>query len=112
MKRRSPPVRELNNPAARLFQAVQRYTDALHIAAEQLVEPRTVTELDHADRYIPGVTTKPAWPTLRAHLIDLAAKTGQHPLHHLLTAVRGPDLPTVREYGGRPRLAPHSAHAY
>jgi hypothetical protein len=31
--------RELNNPAARLFQAVQRYTDSLHVAAEQRVGP-------------------------------------------------------------------------
>ena len=27
-------LRELNDPAARLFQAVQRYTDGLHVAAE------------------------------------------------------------------------------
>jgi hypothetical protein len=33
-------LRELNDPAARLFQAVHRYTDGLHVAAEQLVEPR------------------------------------------------------------------------
>src|SRR4029453_15014694 len=35
-------LRELNNPAARLFQAVQRYTDSLHVAAEQLLGPQTV----------------------------------------------------------------------
>src|SRR5829696_2223882 len=66
----STVLRELNNPAARLFQAVQRYTDGLHVAAEQLVGPETVAELDQADRYIPGLTTEPAWPTLRAHLLD------------------------------------------
>jgi ATP-dependent exoDNAse (exonuclease V) alpha subunit len=32
-------LRELSNPAARLFQAVQRYTDGLQVAAEQLVGP-------------------------------------------------------------------------
>ena len=79
-------LRELNDPAARLFQAVQRYTDGLHVAAEQLVGPQTVAELDQADRYIPGLTTEPAWPTLRAHLLALAAETGEHPLRHLLTA--------------------------
>ena len=52
-------LRELNNPAARLFQAVQRYTDGLHVAAEQLVGPQTVAELDQADQYIPGLTTNP-----------------------------------------------------
>ena len=35
-------LRELNDPAARLFQAVQRYTDGLHVAAEQLLGPQTV----------------------------------------------------------------------
>ena len=52
-------LRELNNPAARLFQAVQRYTDSLHVAAEQLIGPQTVAELDQADHYIPGLTTEP-----------------------------------------------------
>jgi hypothetical protein len=33
-------LRELNDPAARLFQVVQRYTDGLHVAAEQLVGPK------------------------------------------------------------------------
>ena len=38
----STVLRELNDPAARLFQAVQRYTDGLHVAAEQLAGPQTV----------------------------------------------------------------------
>ena len=53
----STVLRELNNPDARLFQAVQRYTDGLHVAAEQLVGAPTVAELDQADQYIPGLTT-------------------------------------------------------
>jgi hypothetical protein len=88
-------LRELTNPAARLFQAVQRYTDSLHLAAEQLVGPQTVAELDQADKYLPGLTTEPAWPTLRAHLLALAAETEQHPLRHLLTATSGRDLSTA-----------------
>jgi len=88
-------LRELNNPAARLFQAVQRYTDGLHVAAEQLVGAQTVAELDQADQYIPGLTTEPAWPTLRAHLLALAAESGTHPLRHLLTAASGRDLRTA-----------------
>jgi len=66
-------LRELNTPAARLFQAVQRYTEGLHVAAEQLLGPQTVAELDQADHYIPGLTNEPGWPTLRAHLLALAA---------------------------------------
>ena len=88
-------LRELSNPAARLFQAVQRYTEGLHVAAEQLVGPQTVAELDQADHYIPGLTTEPAWPTLRAHLLALAAETGKHPLRHMLTAASGRDLETA-----------------
>jgi hypothetical protein len=88
-------LRELNNPAARLFQAVQRYADSLHVAAEQLAGPQTVAELDQADHYIPGLTTEPAWPTLRAHLLTLAAETGKHPLRHVLMAAAGRDLRTA-----------------
>ena len=104
-------LRELNNPAARLFQAVQRYTDGLHVAAGQLLGPQIVAELDQADQYIPGLTTEPAWPTLRAHLLDLAAETGQHPLRHLLTAAAGRDLRTAGDmaavlYWRLPELEP------
>jgi conjugative relaxase-like TrwC/TraI family protein len=88
-------LRELNDPAARLFQAVQRYTDGLHVAAEQLVGPQVVAELDQADQYIPGLTTEPAWPSFRAHLLALAAETGEHPLSHLLTAASGRELRTA-----------------
>jgi hypothetical protein len=91
----STVLREFNNPAARLFQAVQRYTDGLHVAAEQLLGSQRIAELDQADQYIPGLTTEPAWPTLRAHLVTLAAETGEHPLRHLLTAASGRDLRTA-----------------
>jgi hypothetical protein len=104
-------LRELNNPAARLFQAVQRYTDGLQVAAEQLVGPETVAELDQADQYLPGLTDEPAWPTLRAHLLALAAETGQHPLRHMLTAASGRDLGTAGDmaavlYWRLPELTP------
>ena len=107
----STVLRELNDPAARLFQAVQRYTDGLHVAAEQLLGPQTVAELDQADQYIPGLTTEPAWPTLRAHLLALAAETGKHPLRHLLTAASGRDLQTAGDmaavlYWRLPALTP------
>src|SRR4029453_7277337 len=92
-------LRELNNAAARLFQAVQRYTDGLHVAAEQLAGSQIVAELDQADHYIPGLTTEPAWPTLRAHLLALAVETGKHPLRHLLTAASGRDLQTAGDMG-------------
>jgi hypothetical protein len=104
-------LRELNAPAARLFQAVQRYTDGLHVAAEQLLGPQIVAELDQADQYLPGLTTEPAWPTLRAHLLDLAAETGEHPLRLMLTAASGRDLETAGDmaavlYWRLPALTP------
>jgi hypothetical protein len=91
----STSLRELNDPAARLFQAVQRYTDGIHVAAEQLLGPQIVADLDRVDQCIPGLTAEPAWPTLRAHLVDLAAETGKHPLRHLQTAASGRELHTA-----------------
>ena len=104
-------LRELNNPAAQLFQAVQRYTEGLHVAAEQLVGPQVVAELDQADQYIPGLTDEPAWPTLRAHLLALGAETEQHPFLHMLTAASGRDLSTAGDmaavlYWRLPALTP------
>ena len=103
-------LRELDDRAARLFQAVQRYTDGLHIAAEQLVGPQSVAELDQADQYIPGLTTEPAWPTLRAHLLALAAESGEHPLRHLQTAASGRDLQTAGDMAAVLYGASQSSH--
>jgi conjugative relaxase-like TrwC/TraI family protein len=89
-------LRELSDPEARLHQAVQRYTDGLHAAAEQIIGPWIVDALDHrADQVVPGVSDEPAWPTLRTDLIALAAETGEHPLAHLHQAALGRDLSTA-----------------
>jgi conjugative relaxase-like TrwC/TraI family protein len=89
-------LRELSDPAARLFEAVQRYTDGLHVAAEQLVGSQLVQMLDsRADQVAPELTSEPSWPTLRAHLLALAAETGEHPLLHLQTAAAGRELHTA-----------------
>jgi conjugative relaxase-like TrwC/TraI family protein len=89
-------LRELSDPAARLFDAVQRYTDGLHVAAEQLVGPQIVGALDgQADQLVPDLTSEPSWPTLRAHLLALAAETDEHPLLHLQTAAAGRELDTA-----------------
>ena len=104
-------LRELNDPAARLFQAVQRYTDGLHVAAEQLVGPQTVAELDQADQYIPGLTDEPAWPTLRAHLLAWRPKPVSTHSATCMTAAAGRDLRTAGDmaavlYWRLPELAP------
>ena len=100
-------LRELSDPAARLFDAVQRYTDGLHVAAEQLVGPQIVQMLDtRADQVVPELTNEPSWPTLRAHLLALAAETGEHPLLHLHDSGRRSRTPHRRRHGRRAGLAP------
>jgi hypothetical protein len=91
-------LRELSDPADRLFDAVQRYTDGLHVAAEQLVGSQLVQMLDRqADKVVHELTSEPSWPTLRAHLLALAAETGEHPLLHLQTAATGRELHTAED---------------
>ena len=46
-------------------------------------------------RSCPDLTNEPSWPTLRAHLLTLAAETGEHPLLHLQTAAAGRELHTA-----------------
>jgi hypothetical protein len=91
-------LRELSHPAARLHHAVRRYTDGLNVAAEQLLGPQIVDMLDSlADQVVPELTNEPSWPTLRAHLLWLAAETGEHPLLHLHTAAAGRELHTAAD---------------
>jgi len=91
-------LRERSDPAAWLFDAVQRYTDGVHVAGEQLVGPQIVEMLDVlADQIVPELTNEPSWPTLRAHLLELAAETGEHPLLHLHTAAAGRELHTAAD---------------
>ena len=78
--------REQQDPAVRLGAATARYLDALHLAAEHLAGPQVVANLDgSAERLLNGLTGQPAWPTLRAHLMLLAA-AGADPVAELFTA--------------------------
>ena len=70
-------------------------------------DPRTVAELDQVDQYIPGLTDEPAWPTLRAHLLALAAETGQHPSAAPADSRQRTRPRNRRRHGRRPLLAPH-----
>jgi len=79
-------------PAVRLGAATARYLDALYLAAEQLAGPQLVANLDqNADRILNGLTAQPAWPTLRGHLLLLAA-AGADPVNELLYAAATRDL--------------------
>jgi conjugative relaxase-like TrwC/TraI family protein len=82
----STMLRDQQDPAVRLGVAVERYLDALHVAAEDVVGPSEVHALEgFADRLVPGLTEEPAWPTLRAHLLLLAAD-GADPQQRLQAA--------------------------
>jgi conjugative relaxase-like TrwC/TraI family protein len=84
--------REQRDPAVRLGAAAARYLDALHVAAEHLAGPQVVANLDqNADRMLNGLTSEPAWPTLRGHLLLLAA-AGADPVTELLYAAATRDL--------------------
>jgi hypothetical protein len=91
-------LRQLADPAVRLYDAVRRYTNSLQVAAKLLVGSQLVEMLDsQADKVVPSLTSEPSWPTLRAHLLALAAETGEHPLLHLQTAAAGRELHTAED---------------
>ena len=96
-------LRELNNPAARLFQAVQRYTDGLHVAAEQLVGPQTVAELDQADQYIPGLTTEPGLANAAGPPARVGGRNWKAPTPPHADSRQRTRPPNRRRHGRRPR---------
>jgi len=88
---------EQQDPAVRLGPAAARYLDALHLAAEHLAGPQLIAGLDQsADRLLNGLTGEPAWPTLRGHLLLLAAD-GADPVAELLTAAAQWDLTSAQD---------------
>ena len=89
--------RQQHDPARRLGDAVDRYLDALHLAAEHTAGPDTLTALDHtAEQVVPGLTQEPAWPTLRAHLL-LTSAEGVDPEEALRTAAATRELDTATD---------------
>ena len=90
-------LREQQDPAVRLGESVARYLDALHIAAENLIGSSAVQAVEtSADRLLPGLSDEPAWPTLRGHLLLLAA-AGADPVAELVTAAAQWDLTSARD---------------
>ena len=83
---------EQQAPAVRLGESVARYIDALHMAAEDVIGSCAVPAVEtSANRLLPGLSDEPAWPTLRGHLLLLAA-AGTDPVAELLTAAAQWDL--------------------
>ncbi|HEX6757592.1 MAG TPA: AAA family ATPase, partial [Propionibacteriaceae bacterium] len=78
--------REQQDPAVRLAASVERYIDALHVAAEEVIGSSAVQALQaSANQLVPGLADEPAWPTLRAHLLLLAVD-GRDPHQRLRAA--------------------------
>lgn len=74
-----------------------RYTDALAVAAEQVVGADAVRRLDdEADQIVLWLTKRPAWETLRADLLSLAAD-GHDPVALLWQAANLDELDTARD---------------
>jgi DNA primase catalytic core len=85
-------ARTLADPANLLADAVARYSDALSFAAEQTAGPDLTGRLDqHAEGLVEGLTDAPAWPTLRAHLL-LVAAGGTDPIRTLTDTVAAREL--------------------
>ncbi len=87
--------REAEDPALLLGDAASRYVDSLYVAAEQHLGPAQVQRLDQsADTIVRDLTRADAWPTLRAHLILLAAH-GLDPVQQLHTAATMREIDTA-----------------
>ena len=80
--------RDQHDPPVRLGDAAAQYVDALQVAAKDLAGREVVEALDvAAEQIVPGLIEEPAWPTLGAHLLLLAAQ-GTDPVAQL-AAVAG-----------------------
>ncbi|WP_345207195.1 MobF family relaxase [Fodinibacter luteus] len=83
------------SPTLRLGAATARYLDAIHVAAEHHLGTTALAHIETgADRLLPNIADDPAWPTLRAHLILLAAD-GADPLMAIKAAASARELDTA-----------------
>ncbi|WP_299520915.1 MobF family relaxase [uncultured Serinicoccus sp.] len=93
----STTLRHTDDPGPLLGQATARYVDALYTAAADLAGPERLATLDQvADQLVPDLTGSPAWPTLRAHLMLIAAH-GHSPTQALHQAVSGREVDTAAD---------------
>ena len=90
-------LREHQDPAVQLGESVARYLDALHMAAEDVIGSSAVQAVEtSANRLLPGLADEPAWPTLRGHLLLLAA-AGADPVAELFIAAATRDLTSAHD---------------
>jgi conjugative relaxase-like TrwC/TraI family protein len=85
-------LQEQQSAAVRLRDSAERYIDALHLAAEEIVGEAAVQAVESfASQLVPGLAHEPAWPTLRAHLLLLAA-AGVDPHESLRAAFNASEI--------------------
>ena len=104
-------LRELNDPRPGFSRRSSATPTASTSQPNSSSDPRPSQSSTKPTSTSPDSPTEPAWPTLRAHLLALAAETGEHPLRHLLTAASGRDLRTAGDmaavlYWRLPALTP------
>jgi conjugative relaxase-like TrwC/TraI family protein len=88
-------ARDLDDPGRLLQEAVALYQDALGVAAEHVIGTDTLNALDTAaEQLLTGLTSTPAYPTLRAHLA-LIAVDGDDPTTTLRTALEQREIGTA-----------------
>lgn len=89
--------RHAHDPAQLLAPAIVKYVDGLGVAAEHHLGPATVARLDEqADQIVLWLTSEPAWPTLRSHLLQIAT-TGTDPIAVLRDAANQDSLDTAHD---------------
>jgi AAA domain len=90
-------LQDQQDPAVQLGESVARYLDALHVAAEDVNGKSAIQAVEaSANRLLPGLSEEPAWPTLRGHLLLLAA-AGADPVAELHTAATQWDLTSAHD---------------
>jgi len=89
--------READAPAVQFHEAVIRYHDALGFAAEQTLGSDILRSTDaELEAIWPGLTSEPAYPTLRGHLA-LIALGGTDPVAAVLDAAGSQELDTSED---------------
>ena len=90
-------ARQAREPARLLGPAIAKYSDALGVAAEHHLGPEAVARLeDQADQLVLFLTSEPAWPTLKGHLVLLAA-AGLDPVAVLRDAIGQGSIDDARD---------------
>ena len=90
-------ARQARDPARLIAPAIAKYSDAVGLAAEHHLGPDAVARLeDKADQLVLFLTSEPAWPTLKGHLLQLAV-TGLDPIDVLRDAINQGSIDDARD---------------